>query len=69
MATTAVSIAAATGAAAYLNAKFHLGQDIRALKFRRNATKYYEGLGELLSSYYCLSFDKPVKTSARAYFN
>jgi hypothetical protein len=51
MATTAISIAAATGAAAYLNAKYHLGQDIRALKFRRNATKYYEGLGTFLSDY------------------
>lgn len=50
MATTAVTIAAATGAAAYLNAKYHLGQDIRALRFRSKAIKYYEELGKSTSS-------------------
>jgi hypothetical protein len=44
-ATAAASVAAATGLAAYLNGKYHLAQDIRALKFRRNAAKYYEELG------------------------
>jgi hypothetical protein len=65
MATTAISIAAATGAAAYLNAKYHLGQDIRALKFRRNATKYYEGLGTFLSDYHSSSSIIAGKTRAR----
>ncbi|KAL5119030.1 hypothetical protein ACEQ8H_002954 [Pleosporales sp. CAS-2024a] len=41
---TAASVAAVTGAAAYLNAKYHIGQDIKMLKFRREATKYYAEL-------------------------
>jgi hypothetical protein len=46
MAATAVaSVAAASGLAAYLNGKYHLAQDLKALKFRRNATKYYDELG------------------------
>lgn len=47
MAATAASVAAVSGLAAYLNGKYHLGQDIKALRFRRNATKYYEELGTL----------------------
>jgi hypothetical protein len=50
MATTAAAIAAATGAVAYLNGKYHLGQDIKMLKFRRDAAKHYEDLGMLPSS-------------------
>jgi hypothetical protein len=45
MAATAASVAAVSGLAAYLNGKYHLGQDIKALRFRRNASKYYEELG------------------------
>ncbi|KAH6024708.1 hypothetical protein HBI83_070450 [Parastagonospora nodorum] len=44
MATTAAAIAAATGAVAYLNGKYHLEQDIKMLKFRRDAAKHYEDL-------------------------
>jgi hypothetical protein len=51
MATTAVSIAAATGVAAYLNGKYHLGQDIKMLRFRRRAGKYYEEIGMFLTSF------------------
>jgi hypothetical protein len=45
MATTAAAIAAATGAVAYLNGKYHLGQDIKMLKLRKDAAKHYEDLG------------------------
>ena len=44
-ATAAASVAAVSGLAAYLNGKYHLGQDIKALRFRRKANKYYEELG------------------------
>ncbi|KAF2028426.1 acetyl-CoA synthetase-like protein [Setomelanomma holmii] len=45
MATTAVaSVAAVTGLAAYLNGKYHLAQDIKALRFRSKAAKYYAEL-------------------------
>jgi hypothetical protein len=46
-ATTAASVAAVTGLAAYLNGKYHLAQDIKALRFKRNANKYYAELGML----------------------
>jgi hypothetical protein len=45
-ATAAASVAAATGLAAYLNGKYHLAQDIKALKSRRSGTKYYQELGK-----------------------
>ena len=48
-ATAAASVAGVSGLAAYLNAKYHLGQDIKALRFRRKANKYYEGLGTYTS--------------------
>lgn len=44
--TVAASIAAASGVAAYLNGKYHVAQDIRGLRFKRKAAKYYEELGE-----------------------
>lgn len=58
MATTAAAIAAATGAVAYLNGKYHLGQDIKMLKFRRDAAKHYEDLGM-----FPLRFRQPLFTS------
>jgi hypothetical protein len=46
MATTAVaSVAAISGLAAYLNGKYHIKQDVKILKFRRDAAKYYAELG------------------------
>jgi hypothetical protein len=47
MATAAASVAAVSGLAAYLNGKYHLKQDIKALRFKRKASKYYENLGTL----------------------
>jgi hypothetical protein len=44
--TTAASVAAVSGLAAYLNGKYHLAQDIEALMFRRKALKYYQELGK-----------------------
>lgn len=43
---TVASVAALSGLGAYLNAKYHLVQDVKALKFRRSSMKYYEELGE-----------------------
>jgi hypothetical protein len=43
--TAAASVAAVSGLAAYLNGKYHLAQDIKTLRFRRNAAKYYAGIG------------------------
>lgn len=43
--TTAAALAAASALAAYVNAKYHVAQDINTLKFKRNSTKYYEQLG------------------------
>ncbi|EUC41554.1 hypothetical protein COCMIDRAFT_105874 [Bipolaris oryzae ATCC 44560] len=42
--TTAAALAAASALAAYVNAKYHVAQDIETLKFKRNSTKYYEQL-------------------------
>jgi hypothetical protein len=47
-ATAAASVAAVSGLAAYLNGKYHLAQDIKTLKFRSNAQKYYAELGKPL---------------------
>lgn len=43
--TTAAALAAASALAAYVNAKYHVAQDIKTLKFKRSSTKYYEQLG------------------------
>ncbi|KAH8724783.1 hypothetical protein GQ44DRAFT_617405 [Phaeosphaeriaceae sp. PMI808] len=40
----AISAAALSGLAAYLNGKYHLKQDITLLRSKKHATKYYEGL-------------------------
>jgi hypothetical protein len=41
----AASVAAISGLAAYVNGKYHIAQDLRALRFRRQAASYYEELG------------------------
>lgn len=43
--TTAAALAAASALAAYVNAKYHVAQDIKALRFKRSSTKHYEQLG------------------------
>jgi len=67
MATTAAIAAAATGAVAYLNGKYHLGQDIKMLKFRRDAAKNYEDLGMLSLSMkqQCLLVDTSISMRIR----
>lgn len=49
-AAAAASVAAVTGVGAYLNAKYHIAQDVRGLRFKKNAAKYYAELGELQPS-------------------
>jgi hypothetical protein len=46
-AAAAASVAAVTGVGAYLNAKYHIAQDVKGLIFKKNAAKYYAELGEL----------------------
>ena len=41
----AASVAAISGLAAYVNAKYHIAQDLRGLRFKKNAASYYEQLG------------------------
>lgn len=50
----AASVAAISGLAAYLNGKYHIGQDLRLLRFRSKAGKYYADLGmsQLNTDYY-----------------
>lgn len=43
--TAALSVAAATGLAAYVNGKYHIAQDLRVLNLKRQAAKHYEQLG------------------------
>jgi len=43
--TAAASVAAISGLAAYVNGKYHIGQDLRALRFKKRAAGYYEELG------------------------
>ncbi|KAJ4363340.1 hypothetical protein N0V95_001113 [Ascochyta clinopodiicola] len=45
VAATAASVAAISSLAAYLNAKYHIGQDLRMLKFKKGADKHYAELG------------------------
>lgn len=42
----AASLAAISGLAAYLNGKYHIGQDLRILRFKGRAGKYYSNLVE-----------------------
>ena len=44
-AATAASVAAISSLAAYINAKYHIGQDLRVLKFKKGAGKHYAELG------------------------
>jgi hypothetical protein len=41
----AASVAAISGLAAYVNAKYHIAQDLRGLRFKKRAANYYEELG------------------------
>jgi hypothetical protein len=41
----AASVAAISGLAAYINGKYHIAQDVRALRFKSRAVKYYAELG------------------------
>lgn len=45
VAATAASVAAISSLAAYINAKYHIGQDLRMLKFKKKAEKHYAELG------------------------
>lgn len=45
VAATTASVAAISSLAAYINAKYHIGQDLRALKFKKGAEKNYTELG------------------------
>lgn len=47
VAATAASVAALSSLAAYINAKYHIGQDLRMLKFKKGAEKNYAELGTL----------------------
>lgn len=47
VAATAASVAAISSLAAYVNAKYHIGQDLRMLKFKKGAEKHYAELGTL----------------------
>jgi hypothetical protein len=47
MAATVASVAAVSGVAAYLNGRYHITQDLRGLKFKAQAARYYAGLGML----------------------
>jgi hypothetical protein len=42
----AASVAAVTGAGAYLNAKYHIGQDVKTLRQKKEGDKHYAELGE-----------------------
>ena len=43
--TAALSVAAVSGLAAYVNGKYHIGQDLRILNIKRKALKHYQDLG------------------------
>ncbi|KAL6704598.1 hypothetical protein ACN47E_008108 [Coniothyrium glycines] len=42
----AASLAAMCGVAAYINGKYHIGQDLKLLRFRRRAESYYADLAK-----------------------
>ena len=44
-ATSAVALAGVTAIGAYLNGKYHIAQDLRAKRRRKQAVDYYAGLG------------------------
>jgi hypothetical protein len=45
MTTAAASLAGIAGLAAWVNAKYHVSQDIAALRFKKGAERYYDELG------------------------
>ena len=45
VAATAASVAAISGLAAYINAKYHIGQDVRMLRFKKGEEKNDAELG------------------------
>jgi len=42
----AASVAAITGVGGYLNAKYHIGQDVKMLRQKKAGEKHYASLGE-----------------------
>lgn len=64
VAATAASVAAISGLAAYINAKYHIGQDLRTLKFKKGAEKQYAELGTLSTSYMRLDLSLSCATKA-----
>lgn len=54
VAATAASVAAISGLAAYINAKYHIGQDVRMLRFKKGAEKNYAELGMCVSMSYLI---------------
>jgi hypothetical protein len=54
VAATAASVAAISGLAAYINAKYHIGQDVRMLRFKKGAEKNYAELGTCISVSYSI---------------
>ena len=57
-ATGAAALAGVTGVAAYLNAKFHVAQDIGAIRRAQKTGRYYEKLG----TFPCLLFFEHVSS-------
>ena len=49
-AATAASVAAISSLAAYLNAKYHIGQDLRMIRFKKGAERHYAELGTYTKS-------------------
>lgn len=45
VAATAASVAAISSLAAYVNAKYHIAQDLRVLRFKKSAESHYAELG------------------------
>ena len=56
-AATAASVAAISSLAAYINAKYHIGQDLRMLKFKKGAEKHYAELGTSVQNSMSFSLD------------
>jgi hypothetical protein len=45
MTTAAASLAALAGLAAWVDGKYHVRQDVAALRFKKGAERYYDELG------------------------
>jgi hypothetical protein len=48
--TSAIALTGVTAIGAYLNGKYHIAQDLKAKRRRKQAVDYYAGLGTFLSS-------------------